>query len=144
LCGKAPHGRVYKAKEGPPPFSSHQPISSVVTIYNPIHIQKATPGSRVLCSSKQLKPAEISSSLSLSLSCRSTNHRVTISDTILPKSTTKVTLGVWSDTKHRQPGRVGRGPWRVPPQGSTAARVPGCAGRGATGSVRAGGGREER
>jgi hypothetical protein len=44
----------------------------------------------------------VSLSLSLSLSCQSTNHRVTIRDIILPKSTTRVTPGVRSDTKHQQ------------------------------------------
>jgi hypothetical protein len=31
----------------------------------------------------------------------STNHRATISNTVLPKSTTRVSSGVRSDTKHR-------------------------------------------
>jgi hypothetical protein len=35
-------------------------------------------------------------------SCYSTNHRVTICDVVLPKSTTRVIPGVWSDTKHLQ------------------------------------------
>jgi hypothetical protein len=95
---------MYIRPRGTPPFSSHQhPISLVVTICNTIHIQKATPGSRILRSSKRPEPAKIC--LSLSLSCRSTNHRVTISDIVLPKSTTRVTPGVRSDTKHRQLAR---------------------------------------
>jgi hypothetical protein len=33
------------------------------------------------------------------------NHRVTISDIVLPKSIPRVSPGVWSDTKHRQLAR---------------------------------------
>jgi hypothetical protein len=54
---------------------------------------------------KRPEPAENRMSLSLSYSLShapGTNHRATISNTILPKSTTRVSPGVWSDTKHRQ------------------------------------------
>jgi hypothetical protein len=42
-------------------------------------------------------------SVSLSLSrAPSTNHRATVNNTVLPKSTARVSLGVRSDSKHRQ------------------------------------------
>jgi hypothetical protein len=74
---------------------------------NTPHIQNA-PGSRVLRLSKRPERAEncLSVSLSLSLSrAPSTNHRAKINNTILPKSTATVSLGVWSDSKHRQLAR---------------------------------------
>jgi hypothetical protein len=63
------------------------------------HKYRATPGSRVLCLSKRLEPIENRLSLSRA---PSTNHRATINNTFLPKSITRVSLGVKSDTRHQQ------------------------------------------
>jgi hypothetical protein len=52
------------------------------------------------------RKSHVSLSYSLSLSCApGTNHRATTSNTVLPKSTTRVSPGVRLDTKHRQLAR---------------------------------------
>jgi hypothetical protein len=70
-------------------LSSHpQPTILVVTACKSTPIQKTTIGSRVLRFSKQL---ELAQACVFPSTCCNTNHRVTIYDVVLPKSTKSVT-----------------------------------------------------
>jgi hypothetical protein len=97
-----PHSRVYKAQGNPIIFISLALLHSGDATCNTPHIYRPTTGIRVLCLSKQPKPAENHLSLS---HAPSMNHRATINNIVLPKSTARVSLGVQSDTKHRQLAR---------------------------------------
>jgi hypothetical protein len=99
------HGRVYKARGNPIIFISLAPHHSGNTTYK--HTSHTKPPQEVGYYASQSGPnLPKIAYLSLFLSrAPSTNHRATISNTVLPKSTTRVSLGVRSDTRHRQLAR---------------------------------------
>jgi hypothetical protein len=101
-----PHGRVYKAQGKPIIFIPDLLISlanlhSGDTTCNPPHTDPPQEVGYYTSPSDPNLQKIVCLSLSLSRASN-TNHWVTINNTVLPKSTARVTLGVRSDSKCRQ------------------------------------------